>query len=752
MKRTIVLWVLMATLGVCAKPVPPEMAASIAQRYFSEVENITPAAWSEVYVFSPAEGNGFVIVSADDCTMPVLAYSLTQSFDTLAMPAHVSTWLGGYRSEVASLREAEAVASKDVAALWMPVKGAAKGTTVGPLLTTQWSQGGHYNSRCPVWPGTSSRVVTGCVATAMAQVMKYWNHPIIGHGNHTYTASGIGTLSVDFDTAYWWEQMPDKLNGSTSATQNASVAQLMYHVGVSVSMNYGVRSSGAQVAMSGPSAATALKAYFRYSPALRGVYRTDYTKESWQALMKSEIDHRRPVLYAGYDNSGGHAFVLDGYNQVGDLCYFHINWGWAGAYDGYFALDALAPGGGGTGGNATYTFNLSNEAVVGIEPSGESRGLDVSVVDVQVADSRQGSVSGSGRYATYKDQVTLQAEAATGYRFDHWRSGVNSNPHIFTVNGDYADTAFFLPTGMDTIGYSCDIRHSAVGNIAEWGIRIPAHLRQQQRSLRAIRLYLYAGGDYTLRVYRGDTANASTLVYSQAFFEPSRMDWVTVELDSAVYVDNYQPLWLTLSYRGGGTPAVRTAYGGNADGSWCRSGQKWKQYTSGKYRYTWMLRGIFAEREPQSFSVATATAMADSSAVPVGCIASGDGLYAEDSVAVLQASADSDHVFLYWLSSQGDTIRSNPYRYHPTANVRYTAVFQQQQLGIRTLEAAKPTIEVRGHTLRVKANRQVPIAVVDCIGRTVAATPKADALTAETAAAGIYIVVVDGHPYKVIVH
>ena len=726
MKRTVILWVLMAALGASAKPVDRATASSVAERYLTDVVDITPQGWTEIYVFAPRGGEGFVVVSADDCTVPVLAFSLSQTFDTADMPPHVASWLEGYRREVASLRKAGIEPSKQVAALWLPTKGAAKSTTVGPLMTTQWSQSPYYNDRCPYAIGTSQRVVTGCVATATAQVMKYWNHPSVGHGSYSYTASGVGTLSVDFDTAYRWTRMPDKLSRRSSSSQVEAVARLMYHVGVAVAMKYGVHSSGAQVVGSGPSSESALKNYFRYSPALHGVSKSRYSDADWNALMRGEIDHRRPVLYAGFDATGGHAFVLDGYRQDGGRCYFHVNWGWGGAYDGYFTLDSLSPGGGGTGGNATYTFNMGNEAVVGIQPSGASEGIDVSVVQVAAADPSTGTVGGSGRYATYQDRVQLLAEAAEGYRFDHWASGALCNPQLFTANGDYSDTAYFVPMGTDTVGYSPGRMHSTWHDnsraTSEWGIRLPASVRQRQRGLSAVSLFVYAGGDYTLSIHLGDTVDASTLVHRQRFFVRSVQDWVAIDLDSVVYVDNYKPLWIVLSYRDDGYPAARAAYGGHADGSWYRKSGRWQILNESGQRYSWMVRGIFVERRERQFAVSLSTAMNDSSQVPLGCSASGAGVYAEDSLVTLLATHDSDHVFLYWLGADGDTVRANPYRYHPPADNSYTAVFRFQRLGIGDVQAATPRVSVAGRIVSAECPAASRLLLFDAGGRMMAAS------------------------------
>lgn len=747
---------MMVAAAVQAKPVGPERACEVAMRYFAEVVNKTPSGWEEVYLFVPTDGRGFVLVSADDCARPVLAYSREGVFDAEAMPDHVATWVGGYRREIASLRAVGAEASEEVRRQWDDPKPSAKAGGVGPLLTTQWSQSPYYNARCPYSAGSTSRVVTGCVATAMAQVMKYWNHPAVGHGSHSYMLGQLGQLRVDYDTAYRWWQMPDRLKRSTPAAQVDAVAQLMYHVGVSVSMSYGVNSSGAQVlarhSSNGASAEAALRSYFRYSPFLRGEVKMGHSDSAWAALMKGEIDSRRPVLYSGFDHSGGHAFVLDGYKPEGGRYYFHVNWGWGGSYDGYYTIDSLSPGGGGTGGNATYTFNLNNAALVGIQPSGASEGEEVAVVSVVSSDATLGEARGSGRYATYRDTARVEAVAAEGYRFDRWYSGINENPLVFVPNGDFADTAVFVPIGRDTIGYSPDKLHSSVGiGGREWGIRVPASRRNPYRSLTAVQLYVYAGGDYTLSIYRGGEESPAELVHRQRFFRKSLMDWETLVLDSAVYIDNYEPVWVVMSYASGGAGAARAAYGGERDGSWYRTGGSWRPYMDGERSYSWMIRAVFAGRESRQFSVGLHTAMWDGTSVDPDCLAEGGGLYPEDTTVTLTAVHDADHIFLYWVGSRGDTVRENPYRYRPVADVVYTAVFGPKGLGVEQVVAEVPDVRVQGREVRVGAVKGESVAVYDIQGRQLGRSERGEALRVEVAAAGVYIVSGGGLPRKVLV-
>ena len=248
MKRILTLpLLLLLVASATARPVDPQRALRLVEEhFFAPAQLVSPADWSELYVFVPVDGKGFVVVSADDCTRPVLAYSYSTTFQFEGMPVHVAAWLDGYRREIASLRKAGATPSATVQGLWQQPKN---GITdwVEPLMTTTWNQSPWYNEMCPYSYSDSAHAVTGCVATAQAQVMKYWNHPAVGHGSHSYGSSSFGPLSVDYDTAYQWNLMPDNLNWWSTPEQIHAVAQLMFHVGVAVEMNYGVHSSGAHV-------------------------------------------------------------------------------------------------------------------------------------------------------------------------------------------------------------------------------------------------------------------------------------------------------------------------------------------------------------------------------------------------------------------------------------------------------------------------------------------------------------------------
>lgn len=606
-KRVVLTLAVMALTWMAeAKPVSAEQARRVAERYLGQVE-LTVRAMEEMYLVTPAAGEGFVLVAADDCVRPVLAYSTRGHFETEGMPAHVAAWLDGYRREIASLRAAGAVASKEVAALWLGKHPATKSEadTIGPLMTTQWDQAPYYNKHCPYDYTNSMNTYTGCVATAMAQVMKYWNHPATGWGSHSYTAGGYGTLSVDFGaTTYQWDSMPDNLGWWSDSVQVAAVATLMYHAGVAVEMNYGTDGSGAQVISYGsptyPCSENALRSYFKYSPMLRGVSKAEYSDSEWKAILVNELANGRPILYAGFDATSGHAFVFDGYDGQG---MFHVNWGWGGYQDGYYTVDSLSPGVGGIGGNATYTFNVNNQAVIGVEPVTTT--ADGVAEVAMVADSAMGHIVGNGTYTAFVDTVAISAQADEGYRFAQWvHSGSMVNPLQFVVTGDMHDTALFLPVGTDTLCYSHDRFYSAwhddYSSYTEWGIRIPASLRHSARQLHAVQIYIAQQDLYTLNIYAGDSISEQNLLYNEVIvrdFSNATHRWNTFELETPVAVPDNETLWITVKTHGGGYPAAFSRYTGNSNGSWYKLPDGWAPLDQNGFAATWMIRALFSERQ-----------------------------------------------------------------------------------------------------------------------------------------------------------
>ncbi len=330
----------------------------------------------DFYVFSVAPLTGFVIVAADDAIEPVIGFSSESDFDiAAAAKTGIKDWMNTASAKISGAVQHHVRASATIASQWTSYRqgfspNSRRTIAVAPLLTTSWNQEPYYNQLCPFNTTDNQRSVTGCVATAMAQIMKYWNYPATGNGSYTYndaTSSGFssnyGTQSANFGTTtYAWSSMPASLTAN-----NTSVATLMYHCGVAVAMDYGDDNqggSGAYVLQSeagpgNPCAQYAYANFFRYNAnTLHSVYYANYTSADWITLMEGELNAGRPVQYEGADPSaGGHTWVCDGYNTSNQL---HMNWGWGGTNNGYFSVTNLSVGG--------YTFSAGDAALIGIQP------------------------------------------------------------------------------------------------------------------------------------------------------------------------------------------------------------------------------------------------------------------------------------------------------------------------------------------------------------------------------------------------
>ncbi|GEM_PF-4689718 len=296
----------------------------------------------------------FVIVAGDDVALPILGYSDESEFDVRDIPINRQQWLAGYEEEMEAIYTYNIEQSETARNAWSTVASQQTARRSGaPLIQTKWNQNPYYNAYCP---GGS---VVGCVATAMAQIMKYYNWPRQGVGSSSYNTSGYGTLSVNYgNTTYNWEAMPQYV----SSNNYQATALLSYNCGVAVQMSYSPYGSAAWQ----ENVTTALKNYFRYAQTVRNVYKSNYSYSGWVAMLQAEIDAGRPVQYAGNSSDIGHSFVCDAYDGE----YFHFNWGWGGMSDGYFLTNALNPGSLGTGGGSAGGFNAYQTCVIGIKPEG----------------------------------------------------------------------------------------------------------------------------------------------------------------------------------------------------------------------------------------------------------------------------------------------------------------------------------------------------------------------------------------------
>jgi hypothetical protein len=284
------------------------------------------SAW---YFFSSS--SSWVIVSGNTDLYPVLAFSTSHGLEANTIPPAMLSYLNARENQLQLIKE-KSITHPENRAAWKAFK---KGdfyktkTNIDPLLETRWNQNWPYNMYCPTHPqGPGGHVYAGCVATAMSQIMKFHNYPESGRFSHTYFWGD--QMEVDFsETTYDWESMSEV----ATSTSREAIAELMFHCGVSVDMNYSHEGSGSNIEL----AAYSMKQYFRYKSGLEFVDEYNFSDADWKFLLKEDLDKQHPILYRGTDDGGnGHAFVCDAYQ---DTSYFHFNWGWSGYGDGFFHLD-----------------------------------------------------------------------------------------------------------------------------------------------------------------------------------------------------------------------------------------------------------------------------------------------------------------------------------------------------------------------------------------------------------------------------
>lgn len=308
------------------------------------------------YIFNVGNEQGFVIVSGDDAVKTILGYSDEGSFSGENMPENVQNWLNFYKCEIKYVMENGVSARQLSTEENMTINSTG---SISPLLgKIKWNQSTPFNNLCPVLPKSKKKTVTGCVATAMAQIMKYHKWPVTGTGSNSYETDSFPKISADFSkTSYDWNNMLDGYGSTSTARQDSAVALLMYHCGVSVNMDYNTADNGGSSAYD-TDAGAALIQYFGYDSDIQSYNRENFTDTNWKNIVKSELDSLRPVLYGGSSDAGGHEFVCDGYDSNG---LFHINWGWGGFCNGYFELSVLEPYSGISG------FNQQQSIITGIK-------------------------------------------------------------------------------------------------------------------------------------------------------------------------------------------------------------------------------------------------------------------------------------------------------------------------------------------------------------------------------------------------
>ena len=639
MKKTLIALAIMATMAGASwgAPVSPERAMAAGRGFMQaagakqaqtlrDVTGQTP--FTLFYVLASDEG-GFVVVSGDDRVQPILGYSTEALWPAGQLPDHVRNFLQGYEDGLAQLGDAPA--SARAAEQWamleagqLPFSPQTDGA--GYLLTTTWAQRPYYNDLCPYDSTHSERTVTGCVATATAQMMKYHNHPATGYGSHSYRATNdngadYGTLTANFgQTTYQWSTMPAALTAASSTAQVQAVATLMSHVGIAVEMSYDVSSNGGSGAhnyypyagLGYASSQNALMSHFRYAPDMAVVERAAIDDATFAAAVRADIAASRPVLLSGASTSGGHSFVLDGYDTTGN---FHINWGWGGSYDGYFALGDFAPSGAGTGASAENSYNLRNVALTHIRPNssfGQGGTVSVTAATGGTANIGNGSTetTGSLSYA-FLDTVTLDALASEGYRFRKWNDYSTQPQREFLGNGgNYTFSPDFELLAGDTMSYCGSRGRITSFSSTTFGIRIPASVLDASRVVKGAQFMPNAEGSFTLYVISGadtptDTMGSATVQVTESMVGT----WVTFGVEvgnSRVPAGN--SLWLIFNTDAESSdyPASVCAGTGNADGLLLGPGLS--RYYDYGYRYTLMIKALFGNPPAQPSASVSALA------------------------------------------------------------------------------------------------------------------------------------------------
>lgn len=443
-------------LDIAKQFVKQASGAQGRHRVSSPASSLKEACASDgYYIFNLGTDGGYVVVAADDAARStILGYSFTGHFDPNDVPEGLQWWLEQYDEQVA-----QAAANNQYVSAPMLSEGAV---VVEPLVTSTWNQDNPFNLYCTeaqeAIPSLTGSIPAGCMAIALAQIMRYHEWPVHGTGQKTYTYTYPNknvdvTVSADFSqSTYDWANMRDNYgyNGyeyyfsddgklhyyssrplGVTEEEKEAVARLIKDVGVACEMTYKVGGSSAATSTS----AIALYTYFGYKRSLAYRRRTSYSNRQWDDLLRAELDARRPVLYTGVnENNTGHAFVCDGYTSDG---YFHFNWGWRGKSDGYFLTTALDPNATGTlEGESGYVYSQS--IITGIEPY-KGEGPQEGLTSLEV--TFDGVTSTDAKNFSFISHVSLlEAETLKYYLFfqslttgNKYYKNVSS--HAFTHDG-----------------------------------------------------------------------------------------------------------------------------------------------------------------------------------------------------------------------------------------------------------------------------------------------------------------------------
>ncbi|MDR2979410.1 MAG: C10 family peptidase [Bacteroidales bacterium] len=393
---------LLASLSIRAQQVSPDEAVRVAQYLFPDQQSGFRIAHQEqrqgnpLYYIINGEG-GYAVIAGNKNAVPILAYSQEGNFDNENVISPFLMWINHYADQIASMYKDNMV-QDHYQKQWEEVLVNAPGNRsieeIKPLLEAHWGQGTNYNFYCPKdFNGTNGRAVTGCVATALGQLLHYFRFPESGVGSYAYEHATYGTISADFENAvYNYERM---VNVSSKINPDASL--LIHHLGVSVDMVYGANSSG----MFNHKAAYSLRTHFKFSPETEYLYR-DSTMLNWDSVIVAHLEQKIPMYYAGWSvpHIDGHGFICDGYQKdTNSNYYFHFDFGWDTYANGYFYTENLWPAG--------NNFNLAQELIVnGYPDTSRYNYPNISTTGLRILTAEAGSFTeGSPSFMNYAKNV-----------------------------------------------------------------------------------------------------------------------------------------------------------------------------------------------------------------------------------------------------------------------------------------------------------------------------------------------------------
>ena len=406
-------------------------AKIVAMNWYTErweknksIDNIEIIELDElIYVFN-FNSDGFIMISSSCATVPVLGYCFNNKFNLNDdFPPQFNAMIKCFKDQIIYANKNKLIQTDKIKDEWNRLlstdfKENTSLTNINPLLNTNWDQDWPWNQYCPSDnSGPGNHVYAGCVAVSQAQVMKYWEYPNYGIGSHGYN-SDYGWLEIDFsEQTYNWDEML----WSSSTTETA---KLLYHIGVSIDMEYSPYGSGAYVFYGPVSSLTSFKNYFGYCEEAVGYEKNNFSDSDWAAMIREELNEGRPLDYRGYGWYGGHAFNLDGYQGTN---YFHFNWGWSGAYNGYYYLTNLNPGG--------STFTNDQGGIFNLYPSLQS---EISVIYPNGGEEFEPGITETIVWNSQDlgNYVKIELYSGNNYYATIANIIINSGVYNWTISGD----------------------------------------------------------------------------------------------------------------------------------------------------------------------------------------------------------------------------------------------------------------------------------------------------------------------------